>query len=295
MKNKTTSWVGILAIAALILQSCAADIRTPLIKKQGITTDNTNKGKEILERAWIKQGLDKLQNHSTYSYTGVDTWKGMLGKMSKVWPESEGKMEFKFLTGTFDNQVHFLNGKRSGEKAGFQNWNYYEIGKEKDTIFKKPDPRIGFGLAAFQYFGEMLDRLKQAPIISYAGEGELRGKKYHLVFCTWHKPEPHKEADQYIAWINQENGLMEFTQYTIRDNYLKAPGSKAAYGGVEFSDFKAVDGILVPHVHTVYVFKLKEKQEKNLHQLVITDFKFDDFNGEELRVDKNLATGGNFK
>ena len=42
--------------------------------------------------------------------------------------------------------------------------------REGKTQFRKPNKRIKFGLAAFQYFGEMIDRLRSAPIISYAGE-----------------------------------------------------------------------------------------------------------------------------
>lgn len=294
MKMQSIKLLGSLLMLSLLLQGCAADIRTKLIKKEGITLENTTKGKSILDNAWKKQGLDKLEQHTVYSFTGEDTWKGMLGKMSKVWPEAKGEMAFKYRLGTFDGQVSFIDGKRKGENAGLQNWNYYET-KEDGAIFKDMNPRIGFGISAFQYFSEMLDRLRQAPIISYAGEGELRGQTYDLVFCTWNKPEPHAEADQYIAWISRETGLMEFTQYTIRENYLKAPGGKAAYGGVEFSNFRNINGVLVSHEHTVYTFKLKEKKEKNLHQLIISDFQFDSFQPQELILDKALPIGGDFK
>tara|TARA_R110002072_G_scaffold99364_11_gene218589 strand:- start:465 stop:1352 length:888 start_codon:yes stop_codon:yes gene_type:complete len=295
MKNILIS-IAIVGISGLIFfQSCAADIRTPLIKKEGIQTENIIRGKEILHKAWIAQGFDKLKDHSTYSFIAEDVWKGAIGRFSKVWPDSKLQMQFKYRTGTFDGQVAFIDGSRKGEKVGLQNWNYYEIDADKDTVFQEANKKIKFGLAAYQYFGEMLDRLRQAPIISYAGEGELRGEKYDLVFCTWNKPEPHKEADQYIAWINQSNGLLEFTQYTIREDILNLPGSKAAYGGVEFSNFKKVDGILIPFVHTVYAFKLKEKQSKNLHQLVIKSFEFDSFDKSELELNPSLSESGNFK
>lgn len=295
MKKSIFNFGLVLVGSIFLFQSCASDIRTPLIKKEGIKTENVKRGKDILNRAWKFQGLDKLQDHKTYSFLAEDTWKGAMGRFSKVWPDDTLNMEFKYKTGTFEGQVAFIDGSRKGEKVGLQNWNYYEIDSNKDTVFQEPNPKIKFGIAAFQYFGEMLDRLRQAPIISYAGEGELRGQKYDLVFCTWNKPEPHKEADQYIAWVNQSTGLMEFTQYTVREDILNMPGSKAAYGGVEFSNFKKVDGILIPFVHTVYVFKLKEKQEKNLHQLVIKSFEFDSFEPSELEVDPSLAKGGNFK
>ena len=57
-----------------------ADLRTKVIKKEGITIENTNKGKAILDRAWKAQGFDKIENHQVYSYKGKDTWKGMMGQ-----------------------------------------------------------------------------------------------------------------------------------------------------------------------------------------------------------------------
>lgn len=294
MENRIKK-ISVAFLALILLQSCTADLRTPLIKKVGVTDENTKRGKDILARAWQKQGLDKLKNHQTYSFNGVDTWKGMMGRMTSIWPEAKSSLAFKYKTGTFDGQVSFQDGKKEGSKAGFQNWNYYEIGKQNDTLFKKTNSKIGFGLAAFQYFSEMLDRLRQAPIISYAGEGEMRGKKYDLVFSTWNKVKAHAEADHYIAWINKESGIMDFTQYTIRDNYLKAPGAKMAYGGIEFSDFREIDGILVPFLHTVYVFGLKENQSKFLHQLEINSFAFDQFDEEELKLDPSISSGGDYK
>lgn len=295
MNNQIIKISGLLIFSFFFFQSCMADLRTKVIKKEGITIKNTNKGKAILDRAWKAQGFDKIENHQVYSYKGKDTWKGMMGQMGKVWPERKSEMDFKYQVGTFDGQVTFLDGKRKGEKAGLQNWNYYEISEENETQFRKPNKRIKFGLAAFQYFGEMIDRLRSAPIISYAGEKEFKGKKYDLVFVTWNTEKPHKEADQYIAWINKSTSLMEYTQYTIRDSYLKMPGSRAVAGAVEYGDFRNIDGILVSFEHIVYGFNVKKKKKKNLHQLVISEFQFDDFDEEELRLDKNIAKGGDFK
>jgi hypothetical protein len=46
-----------------------ADLRTKSIKKEGITIENTNKGKAILARAWKKQGFDKIKDHQVYSFS----------------------------------------------------------------------------------------------------------------------------------------------------------------------------------------------------------------------------------
>lgn len=294
MNSRMLKMSAILIIVSLSFQGCMADLRTKLIKKEGLTVENELKGKAILADALRKQGFDKMENHEVYSFHGKDTWKGILGSIGKIWPEKKSELDFKYQVGTFDGQVSFADGKKSGAIAGLQNWNYYEVNNEQDTVFTKPNQRIRFGIAAYQYFTEMISRLNKAPIISYAGENELRGIKYDLVFCTWHTDKPHKEADQYIAWINQETGLMDFTQYTIRENYLKAPGGSAVYGGVEFSDFRSIDGILIAHEQSAYTFNLKKKK-KYLHQMIISDFEFDGFNLEDLRLDKEIEKGGDFK
>ena len=299
MKTKIIRNIGLLIIASMVFQSCGlADLRTKMIKKEGVTFRNTEKGKQLLENAWKAQGFDKLKNHKVYSYHAQDTWKGLLGSMGKIWPDMKSEMAFKYRIGSFDGQVHFLDGKEAGNHAGLQNWHYYEINNNK-TIFKDKSSRKNrkkvFGIAAFQYFTEMIDRLKQAPIISYAGEKEFRGHVYDLVLCTWEKIEPHMEHDQYLAWINKETGLMDFTQYTIRETYLKPPGYKAIGGAVEFTDFKEVDGILIPHKQLVYAIKLKKNPKRNLHKLIMSDFKFDGFNPEDLILDKTIEVGGDYK
>ncbi len=299
MKTNSIKNIGLLILVSFVLQSCGiSDLRTNMIKKQGITSYNVEKGKKLLENAWKVQGFDKLKNHTVYSYHAKDTWKGLFGRMGKIWPNMKSELEFKYRIGSFDGQVHFLDGDNTGNYAGLQNWNYYEINNDI-TIFKNRSSRKNrkkvFGIAAFQYFTEMIDRLKQAPVISYAGENEFRGQAYDLVLCTWGKVEPHMEHDQYLAWINKKTGLMDFTQYTIRETYLKPPGYKSIGGAVEFKNFIEVNGILIPHTQLIYAIKLKKNPKKNLHKLSITNFKFDDFNYQELILDKTIEVGGDYK
>lgn len=286
-------------VATMFLQSCGMyDLRTMPIKKEGITVENTEKGKLILEKAWKAQGLDNLANFEVYSFHGNDTWKGMLGKMGQIWPEMKQEIDFSYRIGTFDGKVEFKDGIQKGDVAGLQNWNFYEISGDK-TEFKdkdlKPNNRKVFGIAAFQYFTEMVDRLRNAPIISYAGEKEMRGQLYDLVFCTWETEKPHDEHDQYLLWINQETGIMDFAQYTIRESYMKPPGYKLLGGAIEYTDYRNIDGVMIPHEQLVYAMNIKKNQEKFLHRMLVSDFKFDGFNLEELKVNKELVDGGDFK
>lgn len=279
---KTIRAIGILMVGAIILQSCMADMRTAMIKKNKINPENSKKGRDILEKAWEIQGFDKLASHQVYSLHGSDIWRGMMGKMGKPWPDNKSELEFKFEVGTNNSQIAFLDGKRRGELSGLNNGKYYEIKDGKKAEFVKTNKRINFGLPAYHFFFEMVDRLKKAPIIRYAGEKEFRGEMYDLVFCTWVFERPHMGNDQYVAWVNRSTGMMEYSEYSLRNNYLKIPGYKSFYGAIELKDFRNIDGVLVPHEQTVYLNGVKAKKKKHVHQMIVTDFQFDGFDINEL-------------
>ncbi|WP_298537685.1 hypothetical protein [uncultured Algibacter sp.] len=286
----------LLIIATLLLSSCKiADMRTNSIKDNGISTEAYNKGKKILDETWYKHGFNKFSEHKTYSFNGSDTWKGLMGKMGKPWPEAKSNMNFKYEVGSFDSQVTYLDGKREGITAGLQSWNYYEMVSPREIDQLKMNKKVRFGLSAYHYFFEMLDRLKDVPIIQYGGEITFNGNDYNIVFATWNKVEPHKENDQYKLLINKKTGLLDYAIYSLRENYLKFPGSGSFYGSIKYDDYKEVDGILIPHKQTVFLNSPKENIKKHAHQLIVTDFKFDGFDSSLLKPLSDINPTGDSK
>ncbi|MFK8008490.1 MAG: hypothetical protein AB8H03_19180 [Saprospiraceae bacterium] len=287
MKKHIIKLSIVLFASSLFLQSCLHDVRPKMLKRNGITTENTLKGKQILDRVWKKQGGDKLEKHDVYSFQGFDTWKkNRFGKIGKLWPDFETTLEFKFQVDTLDGQLIFLDGERKGTIAGIYNSNYYEI-KNGKTEFQdrtaKSNRRAVFGLSHIQYFFELLGRLRQAPIISYAGQKEFNGNQYDLVFCTWGKPKPHLAHDQYLLWINKKTGLLDYSEYSVREPHVKPPGYKMIGGNIEYTDYREIDGVWIPHDQIVYPIKKKTNQDKFVHRLKISDFQFDSFNVNELK------------
>ncbi|WP_304235707.1 hypothetical protein [Jiulongibacter sediminis] len=284
---------GQLIVLIALLTSCMADIRTASIKKEGITPENQKKGRELLLKTRKKHGLDQLKQHKTYQYTAHDSWKGFLGKVGKVWPEPELDLDFKYIPGTFEGKVQYLSGDVKGLSGGLQSWHYYEIDNSGKLEFKRTNKRIEFGIAAFQYFFEVLDRMPDVPILAYAGEQTVGNQSYEILFATWHKAEPHKEHDQYLLYINKETGYLDFLTYTIRDNYL--PVSWFLHGTVKYENLKIIDGITVPFTQKVYLLGPHDEDKNLIHELSISDFKFDIFEPEELYPDKSLPRVGNSK
>ncbi|MFK8044838.1 MAG: hypothetical protein AB8B72_05045, partial [Crocinitomicaceae bacterium] len=232
-----------------------------------------------------------FQEHSVYSFNGFDTWKeNKLGEIGKLWPDFETNLEFKFQVDTLDGKIRFLDGKRKGEIAGICDSNYYEI-KDGRTKFKdrnaEENIRAAFGLYHIQYFFELLNRLRLAPIICYAGEQEFNGNNYDLVFCTWGEAEPHQDHDQYLLWINQETGFLDYSEYSVREPYAKPIGYKRIGGNIQYLDYREIDDVWIPHYQIVYPFKKRTEQDKFIHNLKISNFQFDNFDVEEVKAKVN--------
>lgn len=288
---KNINFIITLFVSTLFFQSCLHDVRPRMLKREGIAQDHVLKGKQILDRVWKKQGGDKLEKRNVYSFQAFDTWKNNgLGKLGKLWPDYETTLEFKFQVDTLDGQLIFIDGQRKGTIAGICNSNYYEI-KNGITEFQdkaaKSNRRVVFGLSHIQYFFELLGRLRHAPIISYAGSKAFNGKQYDLVFCTWGKPEPHQEHDQFLLWINKKTGLLDYSEYSVREPHVKPPGYKMIGGNIEYTDYREIDGVWIPHDQIVYPIKKKTDQNKFIHRLKISDFQFDSFKVQELKHTHN--------
>lgn len=283
-----------LAILFVIIffSSCISSVTNKTIKKDGLA--NKTLAKQILNEAWKAHGYDRIDSQYVYEVTAEDHWKGLTGKFGKLWPKQKQEMKFQFAFGTFDSRVTFLNGKKEGDIRGLQAWEYYEI-KKGDSIpqfRKKAHKKSAFGLAAFHYFFELLDRLKKVDLIAYGGTKEFNGKTYDLVFVTWGKLKTHGKHDQYMLWINKETKMMDYVHFTVHDTNF--PGNTIT-GSNEFTSFKNIGGVKIPFEQIIYIGSPKKNQAKYLHKLTVSDFKFNTFKKTVLYPNKSLKPLGDSK
>lgn len=291
-----TNKLLVLSSILFLLSGCKlVDLQTKSLQEEGLNASDIERGKALLASAREAQGLDNMANFSTYSVIAEDHWKGMLGKMGKVWPSSRVDLELKYAVNTFDSQVTFLSGKAEGLTAGLQSWKYYEQALNGKIEFKeKADKRIRFGLSAFHYFFELGDRLAKAPIITALEPIEKDGTTYDRVFATWHHADAHMDHDQYIVWISRDTGLIEYANYTVRDTYLKVPGWKAFYGSIRYSDFREINGVKIPFIQHIFLNDIK-KDKRYLHRLTISEFAFDSFDIATLYPNGSIPMLGDAK
>lgn len=302
MKNRKKQ-IKILALALVILTlvliplSCkVADLRTDVMKEASVQDETlqSEKGERLLEAAWKKQGMHHLEKHSTYEFQGNESWRTMMGKMANPWGINNEELNFKYAVNTFDGRVEVLSGKEEGSFFGQQAWQYYTGSEDiRPNFLDKKDKKRAFGLAAFQYFVELPNRLMNAPIKRYAGEREVLGNSYDLVLVTWGEDaKATKEYDQYLCHINKESGLIEIVNYTAHEGHL--PGIHYVYATIKYSDFTLIDDVTIAMKHEGFLFNVKDGK-KPVHTLDMESFAFDTFPKETLYPDTTLKNYGDEK
>jgi hypothetical protein len=275
----------ILLLAVIYFVIPTADLRNDAIKRSGITEQVAAKGKQLLLTAAQAHGIEKAKSYTTAEFTFADEWTGLMGKFMNPWPENNKSIRMQTLLGTFTCRVEFLEGKGAGEIWGIQAWAAYkQENKNTEAVFEE-DGTIQFFLPTQHFFSELPFRVLQTEIIAYMDNRSLEGKDYHLVFATWGTAEPNTDYDQYVIWINKETSLIEKMSYTAREMFSFMEAT------IHFSDFKNIQGVMVPFKHTTTMDRPEDVNydmtEEYLHQITFTDFRFDTFDKAELLADKN--------
>ncbi|MEM8889594.1 MAG: SRPBCC family protein [Bacteroidota bacterium] len=286
--HNSMSLIGLLLIVSLLNSCKLADLRTSEIKEGSPVRED--RAVQLLDEVIANSHLQKLANAEAYSFQATDDWKGMMTLMNPL-PKDNEPMEFRYRPNTFDGQFHYTEAKNK-TIHGVQSFNYYKLEDEGTMSFEK-NKKITFTIPAIQYFFELPLRLRNAPILKYAGQKEFEGETYDLVFATWQQLEAHKEHDQYLLYISQGTRELKFANYTIRANYVPAP--KSMYGSVRYEKRKSSqDGIVYPSEIYIQVNELK-KEEKSAHVLTIQELKLNGFNQEDLYPSESIEFIGDAK
>lgn len=284
--------LSIILIVICFLNSCKI---ADLSQKTNLTSTESEKiATEKLSETIKAQGFNFLKEHNLYNVKVEDHWKGVLGKMVKIWPDTKTQFDFKFNFNTFDGSAKFLSGKKEQDIIGVQSWKFYEKTKNssdylnKDTGEKKNN--MEFGIVVLHYFMELPYRLLNAPIKRYYGQKEKNGETYDLIFASWDQETPNKKYDQYILWINTNTKLVDYCLYTLRTN--TNPLTRNMYGSIAFLDYKAVDGFKYATRMPIFLndgVLTQKDYKKYFHQFSINKFNFGSFDETELYPLKNLT------
>jgi len=248
------------------LQACAVlDLRPPALREEGFTAERELRGRAILERAvQASGGREAWERYDSAEMHFADEWRGLLGCLFRPWPGNPTQLHMRFDLGMDRARGRFLSGAQRGDvwgQAGDRTWSQ-EPGQARVDSNRES---VRFLFAAYHYFFELPLRMAEAPIVLHAGSRERAGRRYDLVFVTWGKLEPHVEHDQYVLWIPEDSGRIEIAEYTIRDKFRFVSGVNF------FSDFRTVDGIVLPHA---YWIALALDDEDFVHRVQLEDVRF---------------------
>lgn len=236
-------FVGLVALAAIGLALAPPiDIRPAEIRGRAVDADNEARGRQLLAQVAERYGgLERWRSLRATRAVLTDFWPaGLMKTMGSPWRDGE-TLELTYLHGRDTARLVFRGGERDGHAWGIQNWLTYTRAGSAPAEFA-PNNDIKFWLPTIAYFFELPFRLVEASVVQYVGERHLDGRTYDLVYLTWNSPEPQADVDQYVAWINRKTGMLDYTQYTVRDTH------KLIAGGMHCSDYRTIDGVVIPFV-----------------------------------------------
>ena len=229
----------ILLFGMTILAGCAtADLRNDALQERGSQAQQRSDGERIMRETAENHGYAAWKEHQTVEMVMRDNWEGfttwLLGR-----PWDNELLNFTYELGTFNGRVEMLDGDDKGKVYGIHSWQGYEV-EPGETLEKVEQERTDFVIPAILFLNELPFRLVDAPIIVHMADSTLNGENYSLLFATWDREDAHTEHDQYILWINKATGLLDFAEYTIREQF------KFATGAAVYEDYRDIDGVQVP-------------------------------------------------
>lgn len=258
------SFLIFLGFAGIFSCKQPVDIRNTYLKN-GITEENVQKGKELLnlmEKAY--GGRSQWEQYRYGEFSQKADWYGR--REISHWDTLPQLFHLKCELGSNNAAMTILNGNTQGNKYWI-NGNIFEqqIGSEQRSEVKKNSYHEK--MVYKNYWFQFPFRIKEATIISYGGEEVLNGKTYELLYATWGEEKANTDYDQFLLYLNKSTYQIEKLHFTVREKM----------GGVsltaEFRDFRKVDGFLLPFSQHVR----KGKPSKNgikLHENHYQDIKF---------------------
>ena len=240
LKIASLALVALLALGGVTMALMPpADLR-PEGLRGPVDAAAEKKGRALLAR--LPEAYGGLERWRAARVTRVwlsDFWPDGIAKtVAYPWRDGES-MELTYQNGQDNARAVFEGSDRAGHAWGIQNWVTYSQAPGGERVFA-PDDEIKFWLPTIQYFAELPFRMLEAGVVQYAGERQLGGETYDLIYATWNDAEPQERIDQYLVWINRQSGRADWVQYTVRDMH------KSALGCMHYEDYRQVDGLTFP-------------------------------------------------
>ena len=228
-------------------------------------------------------GLQNWKKVKNASATITDNWPTLHWRLfANPWKNQTTQLNFDWQPNSNNARIEILTGKNKGKKYGMQNWETYYI--EDSTLVFKKNKELKFHLPTIEYFFEFPFRIQESNKLHYGGNKEINGKWYEAILMSWDTFEPQKKVDQYLIYVNPETHLIDYLEFTVRDQ------AKFTYATVHFEDFKKIGIFIFPHKITAY-FQNKVPGKTIGHQMKIDTFLLDNPHPNNYFIPNSSVTG----
>lgn len=229
-----------------------ADLRNEHLRK-GISKEDRRKGKALIaEMEKACGGMEKWKSYTSASFTQTADWYDN----ETNWTTNPQQFELTCTLGHSDGKLSLLNGPKKG--MTWQIKNGKTLGEDgqfdaehHEMVWHKQDYK--------SYWFQFPFKIREAEIISYAGQREIEGTTYDIVYATWHSEGPNSRYDQFLLYLHPETRRLEWLEFTIRDIFPMAAGVS------QFTNYQEQDGLTLPRSQFLTQGTL-DRPMKKLHE-----------------------------
>ena len=237
-----------------------ADIRNAHLKR-GIQATDREKGKALIRK--LEEacgGYQKWRSHDSANFIQSADWYDN----ETNWTTNPQDFEMTCVVGGSDGELTLLNGPKAGTRWIIRNG----VTLTHDGLIDQENHAMVWHKQDYKsYWFQFPFKIREADLISYAGQREIEGTTYNIVYATWHSEEPNSRYDQFMLYLNPETNLLEWLEFTIRDIFPMATGIS------QFTNFQERNGIKLPMSQFLTMGTLDNPMKK-LHENHYKNFRF---------------------
>ncbi len=209
------SFPALLLLVFLIGQRCQlrpVDIRSGYLKKN-LSEEDYEHGRALIDSMQIVfGGKSNWLKHERAYFTQTADWYGRLKPSG--WDTLPQQYELNAELRTDNAEIRLLNGSDTSTVWGHDQGRSYRLNSagEREWLEHSPYQRK---LIFKNYWFQFPFRIDEAEIIAYAGEEQIDGETYKLVFATWGSEKANREYDQFLIYLDHRYKLT-YLHFTVR-------------------------------------------------------------------------------
>lgn len=202
----------------IFLFSCKlADLRPQVLTNTGYNADLKKKGLQFIDNPnYTELTPDEWKNYKSVQFIIKDVWRSKFVRFFTPVKDDEPRIRV-FLDFEKDSmEIEFLNGVKKGNIYGLVKKDTYQVAPDTGKVFIADD-EVRVYLESLRLYLTLPWRLKEYPILMYAGGTKVNSSEYETIYLTSVQPEATPDTDQYLVYLEKTSGALEWIQFTYRE------------------------------------------------------------------------------